>query len=69
VVVDLPESTWPMTTTLMCIFSLLRRPLACCADAVGCGGRWMLQGCACVLTHPMMAVVERNFGRLEVGSV
>lgn len=24
VVVDFPESTWPMTTTLMCIFSLLR---------------------------------------------
>ena len=24
VVVDLPESTWPMTTTLMCIFSLLQ---------------------------------------------
>lgn len=23
VVVDLPESTWPITTTLMCIFSLL----------------------------------------------
>ena len=23
VVVDLPLSTWPMTTTLMCIFSLL----------------------------------------------
>jgi hypothetical protein len=25
VVVDLPESTWPITTTLMCIFSLLQR--------------------------------------------
>lgn len=24
VVVDLPESTWPITTTLMCIFSLLQ---------------------------------------------
>lgn len=23
VVVDLPESTWPITTTLMCVFSLL----------------------------------------------
>ena len=28
VVVDLPESTWPITTTLMCIFSLLRCILA-----------------------------------------
>ena len=28
VVVDLPESTWPITTTLMCIFSLLRCMLA-----------------------------------------
>jgi hypothetical protein len=34
VVVDLPESTWPITTTLMCIFSLLQQSLACCADAV-----------------------------------
>lgn len=25
VVVDLPESTWPITTTLMCVFSLLWR--------------------------------------------
>ena len=25
VVVDFPESTWPITTTLMCIFSLLQR--------------------------------------------
>lgn len=30
VVVDLPESTWPITTTLMCVFSLLWKdtPLA-----------------------------------------
>ena len=56
VVVDLPESTWPITTTLMCIFSLLRRPLARCDDVVA-----MQRSRLPVLTHPMMAVVDDVF--------
>lgn len=36
VVVDLPESTWPITTTLMCIFSLLQTWLAS-GTRGGCG--------------------------------
>lgn len=50
-VVDLPESTWPMTTTLICVFSLLRASLARCVGDGGCyPGSSRLQS----LTHPMV---------------
>lgn len=41
-VVDFPESTWPITTTLMCIFSLLQPLLARCAKG-GCGSLELFQ--------------------------
>jgi hypothetical protein len=60
VVVDLPESTWPITTTLMCIFSLLceehgQQP-SCARFA-----RWkgVQNGVGNKATYPMMAVFFR----------
>ena len=55
VVVDLPESTWPITTTLMCDFSLLQflsddaldKFLMICEASAGAQGA----------TYPMVAVV------------
>ena len=56
VVVDLPESTWPMTTTLICVFSLLWKSLARCSDR-SCAARLMISRVQS-FTYPMVKVVE-----------
>lgn len=65
-VVDFPESTWPITTTLMCIFSLLQTLLVSCTEGGGggqgcwsgrCKGSSDLGQKAGEMTYPMLAVL------------